>query len=236
MWHYPDLDPVAISLGPLRIQWYAVSYLVGVGLTWWTMNIRARKYAKSWNDEQVSDLIFYGVLGVILGGRIGYVLFYNLGELFRDPLMLFRIWEGGMSFHGGMIGVFVAMFVYGRMNGRTFFEISDFVAPSVPLGLGCGRLGNFVNTELPGRVTDIPWAVIFPGEAVGRHPSSLYQFFLEGPLLFAILWWFAAKPRPRMVVSGLFLTCYGALRFFSEFFRQPDVHLGFVAFGWVSMG
>lgn len=236
MWRYPDIDPVAISLGPVSIHWYAISYLVGIGLAWWTMEIRSKTRAKSWTREQISDLIFYGVLGVILGGRIGYMFFYNFGELLDNPLSLFKIWEGGMSFHGGMLGVLVAIYLFGRRYKRSFFQITDFAAPSIPLGLGCGRLGNFVNGELPGRVTDLPWAVQFPGETVARHPSSLYQFFLEGPVLFVILWWFAAKRRPEMATSGMFLIGYGVLRFFSEFFRAPDPHIGFVAFDWLTTG
>lgn len=236
MWRYPEIDPVAISLGPIGIHWYAISYLAGIGLAWWTMGIRRQRQKRPWSPEQVSDLIFYGVLGVILGGRTGYMLFYNFDALLDHPLSLFKIWQGGMSFHGGMLGVIVAIWVFGRRYNRSFLEIADFVTPSIPLGLGCGRLGNFVNAELPGRVTDVPWAVQFPGESVARHPSSLYQFFLEGPLLFAILWWYAAKPRPEMATSGMFLIGYGVFRFISEFFRAPDPHIGFVAFHWLTTG
>lgn len=236
MWHYPKIDPVLVHIGPLAIHWYAISYLVGIGLSWLVLTRRAKSDKIPWNEEQLSDLVFYLVLGVIIGGRLGYMLFYDLPGLIHNPLTLFKIWDGGMSFHGGMLGVFVGMYVYGRMNGRTFFEISDYIAPGIPLALGCGRLGNFANTELPGRITDVPWAVIFPGETVGRHPSSLYQAFLEGPFLFTIMWWFSARPRPRMAVSGLFLVSYGSLRVFSEFFRQPDPQLGFIAFGWLTMG
>lgn len=236
MWHYPRIDPVLVHIGPLAIHWYAISYLVGIGLVWWVLTRRARSDKIPWNNEQLSDLVFYLVLGVIIGGRVGYMLFYDLPALVSNPLTLFKIWDGGMSFHGGMLGVFAGMYVYGRLNGRGFFEVSDYIAPGVPLALGCGRLGNFANTELPGRVTDVPWAVIWPGQTMGRHPSSLYQAILEGPVLFAILWIFSAKPRPRMAASGLFLISYGALRIFSECFRQPDPQLGFIAFGWLTMG
>ena len=238
MWQYPELDPIALSIGQFSIHWYAISYLVGIGLAWWVAKIRVRRLGLTFGDEQISDLVFYATLGVVLGGRIGYTLFYGLAGLFDDPLRLFRIWEGGMSFHGGMLGVLAAMLFYARKTGRTFFEVTDFIAPVIPLGLGSGRLGNFVNTELPGRVADVPWAVQFPGEFVGRHPSSLYQAALEGPVLFLILWWFTnRKPaRPTMAISGVFCLGYGSLRVFSEFFREPDAHLRFVAFDFLTMG
>ncbi len=162
--------------------------------------------------------------------------FYGYAQIATDPMVVFKVWQGGMSFHGGMIGVFVSMWIHGRKHQRGFFEVTDFVAPSIPLGLGCGRIGNFINGELPGRVTEVPWAAIYPGEVVGRHPSSLYQATLEGPVLFAILWIFAAQRRPPMAVSGLFLVGYGSLRFISELFREPDSHIGFVAFNWLTQG
>jgi phosphatidylglycerol:prolipoprotein diacylglycerol transferase len=236
MWSYPEIDPIALSIGPLAIRWYALSYLVGIGLVWWVLTRRVRRRSLAWTSEQLSDLAFYAVLGVILGGRMGYMLFYKAGTLIDDPLSLFKIWQGGMSFHGGMLGVLVAMYLYGRSQQRHFFEVTDFIAPAIPLALGSGRIGNFINGELPGRLTDVSWAVIFPGEVLGRHPSSLYQSLLEGPVLFAILWWFSSTSRPMMAVSGLFLIGYGSLRFVSEFFRLPDSHIGFVALDWVSMG
>jgi phosphatidylglycerol:prolipoprotein diacylglycerol transferase len=235
MWEYPEIDPVAISLGPLQIHWYGLSYLAGLGLVWWLSLRRARK-TDQWTDAQISDLIFFGALGIVLGGRLGYMLFYGWQDLVNDPSTIFRVWQGGMSFHGGMLGVFVALYLFGRRNSRTFFQVSDFVAPFVPLGLGLGRLGNFINAELPGRVTDVPWAVIYPGDTVPRHPSSLYQFALEGPVLFAILYGYSIRTRPRMAVSGLFLAVYGAFRLFSELFREPDAHMQFIAFGWLTMG
>ena len=237
MWSYPDIDPIAISLGPISIHWYAISYLVGIGIAWRVGLWRVQQDKRfNWNGDQISDLIFYAVLGVIVGGRLGYMLFYNFDVVLASPLTLFKIWQGGMSFHGGMLGVFAGMYIYSRWHHRTFFSVTDFIAPMVPLALGSGRLGNFANTELPGRVTDVPWAVIFPGELVARHPSSLYQFFLEGPVLFAVLWIFSRKKRPEMAVSGLFLIGYGLLRVVSEFFREPDAHINFVAFGWLTMG
>lgn len=234
---YPDIDPVAISLGPLTVHWYALSYMVGIGLVWWLTSRRAERRADlDWNSEQISDLLFYCVLGVILGGRVGYMLFYNLPVLFDDPLALFRIWEGGMSFHGGMLGVFTGAWWFARKQKKSFFAVTDFIAPAIPVALGCGRLGNFANGELPGRVTDVPWALVFPGDVVARHPSSLYQAVLEGVVLFGLMWTYSMKPRPRMAVSGLFLIGYGCLRMVSEFFREPDAHIGFVAFNWVTMG
>lgn len=236
MWHYPNLDPVAISLGPISIHWYAISYLVGIGLVWWTLGYRNRHYASGYSDEEVSDLVFFAVLGVLLGGRIGYMLFYGMENLLANPASALRVWEGGMSFHGGLIGVLLGVLWFARKTGRTFFQITDFIAPSIPIALGCGRIGNFINAELPGRVTEVPWGLVYPGEVVARHPSSLYQAMLEGPVLFALLWVFAMKPRPVMAVSGLFLVGYGLLRIFSETFRLPDSHLGFVLFDQVTQG
>lgn len=236
MWHYPEFDPVLVSIGPLSIHWYALSYLVGISLVWWSLGRRAKARGLAWNDEQISDMIFYGMLGVILGGRMGYVVFYGWQNLVQDPLSLFRVWEGGMSFHGGMLGVLFAMYLYGRRLGRGFFAVTDFIAPSVPIALGCGRIGNFINGELPGRVTDMPWAAIYPGEVVGRHPSSLYQAFAEGVVLFAVLWLFSRRPRPPVTTSGMFLIAYGLLRLTTEFFRTPDSQLMFVAFDWMTMG
>ncbi len=237
MLKYPQIDPVAISLGPLKVHWYGLTYLIGFAGAWFLGTKRA---ARSWSPikpEQMGDLIFYCALGVVLGGRFGYVFFYNFDRFIDNPLWLFKVWEGGMSFHGGLIGVVLAMIWFGRKLGRTFFEISDFVAPLVPIGLGMGRIGNFIGGELWGRVSDVSWAMVFPtGGDLPRHPSQLYQFALEGVALFAILWWFSSKQRPRMSVTGLFLLCYGCFRIIVEFFRQPDAHLGFLAWDWLTMG
>ncbi len=238
MLQHPQFDPVAIAIGPLKIHWYGLTYLVGFVAGWWLGRLRARKPGSPFNEEQLSDLLFYLALGVILGGRFGYVIFYNFSSFLADPLWLFRVWEGGMSFHGGLLGVMLAMWWYGRKVGVGFWRTADFVAPLVPVGLGAGRIGNFINGELWGKPTDVPWGMVFPNapDALARHPSQLYQFALEGVALFLILWWFSARPRPRMAVSGMFLVFYGLFRFLVEFVRQPDPQLGYLAFDWLTMG
>lgn len=236
MRHYPEIDPIAISLGPVSIHWYAISYLVGIGLVWLILCHRSKTKRLQWTDDDLSDLVFYTVLGVLLGGRFGYMLFYGFDNLLADPLSALKVWQGGMSFHGGLIGVLIGVLFFARKRGVGFFDVMDFIAPAIPLALGCGRIGNFINGELPGRVTDVPWALIYPGEVLARHPSSLYQALLEGPVLFAFLWLYSEKPKPAMAVSGMFLIGYGSLRVFSEFFREPDAHIGFVLFDWVTTG
>jgi len=237
MLEYPAIDPVAISLGPLQIRWYGLSYVAGTLIGWWLLRMRSARHG--WTYEQVADLVFYAVLGAIIGGRLGSALFYNLPYYLDHPLATFKIWQGGMSFHGGLLGVLVAVWLFARFQRRPFFAVTDFLAPVVPVGLFCGRIGNFINGELWGRPTDLPWAMVFPDPAAGgipRHPSQLYEAALEGALLFIILWWFSARPRPIMAVSGLFLTGYGLFRFLVEFVRVPDPQLGYLAFGWVTMG
>ncbi|MDH5231063.1 MAG: prolipoprotein diacylglyceryl transferase [Gammaproteobacteria bacterium] len=235
---YPKIDPVALDLGPVQIHWYGVMYLIAFGLAWWLGRIRARRPDSGWNDEQVGDIIFYGALGAVLGGRIGYIIFYNFSAFIDNPIILFKVWEGGMSFHGGLIGTIVAMILFARKTNKSFFQVSDFVAPLVPLGYFVGRIGNFINGELWGRAAEVPWAMIFPHvDRLPRHPSMLYQGVLEGLLTFIILWFYTSKNnRPLMSVSGLFLICFGVFRIFNEFFREPDRHLGFIAFGWLTNG
>ena len=234
MFTWPEFDPIAVSIGPLAIRWYGLMYLIGFGGGWYLGRLRARKGLGPVSVEQVDDLVFYVAMGVILGGRLGSVLFYNLPTFISDPLYLFRIWEGGMSFHGGLLGVIFAMFLYGRRNGLGLFAMTDFVAPFVPIGLGAGRVGNFINGELWGKVTDVPWAVIYQGQA--RHPTQLYEALLEGLVFFVILWVYSSKPRPPMAVSGMFLLFYGLFRGAVEFVRVPDAHIGYLAFGWLTMG
>lgn len=234
---WPNIDPVAFRVGPVTVHWYGITYLVGFFLCWWLGRRRAARPGSGWSTEEVNDLLFYVALGVILGGRAGYVFFYALDSFLADPLSLFRVWEGGMSFHGGLLGVLVAIAFYTRKTGKGFFQISDFAAPIIPVGLAAGRMGNFIGGELWGRPTDLPWGMVFPHvDALPRHPSQLYQFFLEGVLLFLLLWFWSAKPRPTMAVSGMFAILYGIFRFSVEFARQPDAHLGYVAFGWMTMG
>lgn len=252
MLQYPDLNPIAftipigpislggITIGPLNVHWYGIMYLLAFASAWMIAMYRAKSPTAAINKAQVENLITYGAFGVILGGRFGYVMFYNFDQFLRDPLWLFRVWEGGMSFHGGLIGVIVAMMIYAYRINRSFISVMDFVAPIVPLGLGFGRLGNFIGQELWGRVSDAPWAMVFPKAmdplGIARHPSQLYQAFLEGLVLFVILFWFSAKPRPRGAVSGVFLLGYSAFRFGVEFVREPDQGIGFDLMGWMTRG
>lgn len=240
-----QFNPVAFKIFGWGVHWYGITYLVGFLVGWWLARYLARRNP-AWNikPEQVDDLLFYMGMGVILGGRIGYLLFYDMGALTHEPTFLdaliriISINKGGMSFHGGLIGVLTAVWLFNRKYKHGYFVILDLMAMITPVGLGAGRIGNFINGELWGKPSDVPWAMIFPrsGSDVPRHPSPLYEMLLEGVLLFIILWWFARKPRPTMAISGLFALCYGLFRIFVEFFRLPDVQLGYLAFGWVTMG
>ena len=227
---HPHIDPVALKLGPVAIHWYGLTYLVAFGLFLWLASLRVKKpqFAdKGWTRRDVEDLLFYGVVGVVVGGRLGFVLFYQLTHYLAHPLEVFAVWKGGMSFHGGLLGVIVAMAVFGWTRKRPVMDVWDLIAPCVPTGLASGRVGNFINGELVGRPADpnLPWAMLFPNyetNPVPRHPSQVYQFLLEGMLLFVVLWWFASKPREQGKVSAVFLMGYGVLRFIAEYFRQPD--------------
>ncbi len=239
---HPQFDPVALSLGPIQIHWYGLTYLVAFGLFLWLAGRRVQMphFAQAgWTRRDVEDLLFYGVLGVVVGGRIGYALFYKPDYYLSHPLEVLMVWKGGMSFHGGLLGVIGAMAFFARQRRRAFLEVTDLIAPCVPTGLASGRIGNFINGELWGRAADpsLPWAMVFPqsGTDIPRHPSQLYQFGLEGLLLFALLWWYGRKPRRLGQVSGAFLVGYGVFRFTAEYFREPDSFLGLLALG-MSMG
>ena len=239
---HPQFNPVALALGPVQIHWYGLTYLVAFGLFMLLAAARARQpwYADAgWTRRDVEDLLFWGVVGVVLGGRLGYALFYKPGYYAANPLEVLAVWKGGMSFHGGMLGVILAMVGFARSRGRRWLEVTDLIAPCVPLGLASGRIGNFINGELWGRAADpsLPWAMVFPqsGSGLPRHPSQLYQFAGEGLLLFLLLWVYARKPRATGQVSGAFLFGYGVFRFAAEYFREPDAFLGTLALG-LSMG
>jgi phosphatidylglycerol:prolipoprotein diacylglycerol transferase len=248
---YPTIDPVAIAIGPLKVHWYGLMYLVGFAAAWVLGRWRASRPGFGWTADMVDDVVFYCVIGTIAGGRLGYMLFYGFDQLLANPLNILRVWEGGMSFHGGLIGVLIAIGLFARKHRLHFFQVGDFVAPLVPLGLLAGRIGNFINGELWGHTTSLPWGVRlpcdrFPEYCIGLaadaqwslpvHASQLYEAALEGLVLFIILWWFSSRPRPMMAVSGLFLLLYGVFRFSVEFVRQPDAHLGYLAFDWLTMG
>ncbi|PUE08957.1 prolipoprotein diacylglyceryl transferase [Limnohabitans sp. T6-5] len=239
---HPQIDPVALQLGPLAIHWYGLTYLAAFGLFYW-LGIRRLSHAPfrdlpQWKRQDVEDILFLGVLGVVLGGRIGYCLFYKPEYFLSHPLEILAVWQGGMSFHGGLLGVMLAMVWFARTRQRPFLQVMDFVAPCVPTGLAAGRVGNFINGELWGRVCDptLPWGMMFRGGGMlPRHPSQIYQFLMEGLLLFVLLWLFARKNRPMGQVSGAFLLGYGFFRFVAEFFREPDAYLGLLSLG-MSMG
>jgi len=250
---YPDINPIALSLGPVDIHWYGISYMVAFLLGWWLARNRAAKLS-GWSAREVDDLLFYAMLGVILGGRFGYILFYGFNDWLVDPLRLFRVWEGGMSFHGGLIGVLIAMGLLSKKTGKGFFAVTDFIAPLVPVGLFMGRIGNFINGELWGAPTTMPWGIQvscekfyhlcsnklqLPADTLlspALHPSQLYEALLEGVILFALLWIFANRKPPAMVISGAFLVLYGLFRSVVELVRMPDAHIGYLWADWLTMG
>jgi phosphatidylglycerol:prolipoprotein diacylglycerol transferase len=258
--NYPFIafDPVALSLGPIDVHWYGIMYLLGFLFFWaWGGWVARNRPWWGWTPQMVGDLLFYGMIGVVVGGRLGYVLFYAFDSLLQDPWFLFRITDGGMSFHGGLLGVIVAMWWFARRCGLGFWQVADFAAPLAPVGLGLGRIGNFIGGELWGRLSDAPWAMVFansiqPGgwqsaelraaweagalDHLARHPSQLYQALGEGLALFILLAVYSRRPRPTAAVSGLFLVGYGCFRFVAEFFREPDAHIGFIGGEWLTMG
>ena len=247
---YPIIDPIIVSLGPVALRWYGLMYLLGFAAVWWLGNLRAKRDPNNWQPQEISDLVFYGAMGAVLGGRVGYVFFYNVDVFLGDPLYLFRMWEGGMSFHGGLLGVVAGVWWFGRKSGRGFVQVADFLAPLCPVGIGLGRMGNFINMELPGRVTESGLGLIYQcdkvlglnpmcigeWENVARHPSPLYQAFSEGVLLFVLVWLVSARPKAPGLVAGVFLCGYATFRICTEFFREPDAHIGFIAFDGMTMG
>lgn len=248
---YPNIDPVAFALGPIKVHWYGLMYLIGFAAAWLLGRWRASRPGSRWSAELVDDVVFYCVIGVIAGGRLGYMLFYGFDQILANPLNFLKVWEGGMSFHGGLLGVIVAIWLFARKRGMRFFEVGDFIAPLVPIGLLTGRIGNFINGELWGHTTNLPWGMRLPCERFPEycaglpldaqwsppvHASQLYEASLEGLVLFILLWWFSSRPRPMMAVSGLFLLLYGLFRFSVEFVRLPDAHIGYLAFDWLTMG
>jgi phosphatidylglycerol:prolipoprotein diacylglycerol transferase len=242
---YPHINPVAVSIGPvfgfgpLRVHWYGIMYLIGFVAAWWLARYRAKRPGSTWTALDIDDLIFYCAIGVIVGGRVGWCIFYGHDVIAESWLNVFHIWDGGMSFHGGMTGVLVAAIVFGRVKGKRLDDVLDFVAPLPGIGLLAGRLGNFINGELWGKPTDLPWGFGVPnasGELIARHPSQLYEASLEGLVLFIIVWWFTSKPRPRLAPTGLFLLLYGCARFAVEWVRLPDANIGYLAGNWLTMG
>nr|AIA15011.1 Prolipoprotein diacylglyceryl transferase [uncultured bacterium] len=235
---YPNINPVALHINDaLQIRWYGLMYLLGFALCWLVVRWRTKQISGWESTDKINDLLFYTALGVVLGGRIGYVVFYAFADFIHNPLLILKIWEGGMSFHGGLIGVIISTYLFARHFKDPFWKIGDIIAPAIPLALATGRIGNFINGELWGNVTDVPWAMVFPhGGPMPRHPSPLYAVLLEGVLLFTVLWIYSSKRRPLGAVSGLFLVGYGLIRFFEEFFREPDPQYGYLAFDWLTMG
>ena len=231
---YPEFDRVAFSIGPVDVHWYGLMYVVGFIAGWWLARRRAADPRSTWKPVDVDDLIFFAAMGVILGGRLGWILFYGLDTVRENPLNIILVWQGGMSFHGGLAGVMIAVAMFARRRGRRIADVFDFTAPLPAIGLCAGRIGNFINGELWGKPTDLPWGFLVNGQVL--HPSQLYEAALEGVVMFAIVWWFTSKPRFRLAPAGLFLALYGLFRFAVEFVRVPDADIGYIAFGWLTMG
>lgn len=236
MFVYPSIDPVAFHVLGWPVHWYGLMYLIGFLAGWGLLAWRIKSSPRGFTQEQVSDIVFYAMLGVVIGGRVGYMLFYDFSAFISNPTLLFQPWKGGMSFHGGLLGVLIALWLCARRLKKPILALTDLIAPVVPIGLGAGRIGNFINGELIGRSTYMPWGMVFPNSPLPKHPSQLYEFALEGVLLFVILMLYSRRPKPLGAVSGLFAICYGIFRFTIEFFREPDAQMGFVAFGWMTQG
>ncbi len=234
---YPEINPVAFHIGSWPVYWYGMMYMVGFLGGWALLSLRVRYSPRGFTQEETSDIVFYAALGAIVGGRVGYMLFYDTQAWLANPWLLLQLWKGGMSFHGGLLGVLAAMLLLMKKYKKSFLELTDFIAPVIPVGLGAGRIGNFINGELWGRATDVPWGMVFPNvDTLPRHPSQLYEFFLEGIVLFIVLWLYSGKKRPVGAVSGVFAIGYGLFRCSIEFFREPDAPIGYVAFGWLTEG
>jgi phosphatidylglycerol:prolipoprotein diacylglycerol transferase len=231
---YPEIDPVAFSVGPVKVHWYGLMYVVGFVAGWWLARRRAALPGSTWKPLDVDDLIFFAAIGVILGGRLGWIIFYGFDVISDDPLAIVKVWQGGMSFHGGLAGVMIALVLFARRRARHIGDVFDFMAPLPAVGLCAGRIGNFINNELWGKPTDLPWGMLVDGKVL--HPSQLYEAALEGVVLFGILWWFTSRPRPRLAPAGLFLALYALFRMAVEFVRVPDKGIDYLAFGWVTMG
>jgi phosphatidylglycerol---prolipoprotein diacylglyceryl transferase len=231
---YPEIDPIAFAIGPVKVHWYGLMYVVGFIAGWWLARRRADAPGSTWKPVDVDDLIFFAAVGVIVGGRLGWILFYGFDSVRDDPLAIIRVWQGGMSFHGGLAGVMIAVALFAKRRSRRIADVFDFTAPLPAIGLCAGRIGNFINGELWGKPTDLPWGMLYKGEVL--HPSQLYEAALEGVVLFAVLWWFTSKRRPRLAPAGLFLVLYASFRILVEFVRVPDRDLGYLAFGWLTMG
>jgi phosphatidylglycerol---prolipoprotein diacylglyceryl transferase len=239
MLKFPNIDPVAVHLGPVAIHWYGLAYLAGIGLGWALLNARAARSGNEWTRDEVADLVFYAAFGAVLGGRIGYGLFYNFSTYLQAPWELLAVWRGGMSFHGGIVGGVCALWWFARRHHRTFITVSDFILPAVPIGLCLGRIANFINQELWGAPSTLPWAVVFTHPGAGnlpRHPTQLYEAMLEGVVLFALLQWLCRSPRRAGVITAAFLIGYGVIRIGVEFVREPDMHIGYLTGGWLTMG
>lgn len=232
MLNYPAIDPIAFHVFSWPVHWYGLMYLIGFLGGWLMLSLRVRQSPRGFTQDMLSDIVFYTALGVIIGGRLGYMLFYDWRTIFHDPMLILQVWKGGMSFHGGLLGVLIAMWLCTRKFNKSFLQLTDLIAPAVPIGLGAGRIGNFINVELLGRATTVPWGIVFPNsDGIPRHPSQLYEFFFEGVILFTVLWLFSRQQRPVGAVSGMFALLYGVFRFGVEFFREPDVQVGYLMFG-----